>query len=184
MALSKGDWQAVDKLPLKVTIITTIKVMDVLHAENIPMPLEVDQWILSKKKAILKLAVMVMVFYNYRNRANEIINLLHVNHKGLKTDVIIAIKDLYLYEAEDVILSLYPDEILEIQYEMLETLAVIGSKKTLDFLEIEIRKQELKDLKLKMVYCCNSLDPERTDLFGSKDPDTQKMINHIRQIQI
>ncbi len=184
LALSKGDWQAVDKLPLKVTIITTIKVMDVLHTENIPMPQEVNQWIHSKNKAILKLAVMVMVFYNYRNKSAEIINLLHHKHIALKTDVIIAIRDLYLYEAEDVILSLYPDENLEIQLQMLETLSVIGSDKTLEFLEIKIAKQELKDLKLKMVYCLNSLDSERADLFGHKDPDTQKMINHIRQVQI
>ncbi|MTH14329.1 hypothetical protein [Flavobacterium sp. LC2016-01] len=184
LALSKGDWQAVDKLPLKVTIITTIKVMDVLHTENIPMPQEVNQWIYSKKKAVLKLAVMVMVFYNYRNKSAEIINLLHHKHLGLKTDVIIAIRDLYLYEAEDVILSLYPAETQEIQFQMLKTLSVIGSKKTLKFLEIEIEKQEIKDLKLKMVYCYNSLDPKRLELLGNKDADTQKMINHIRQIQI
>ncbi|MDQ6469377.1 hypothetical protein RB619_01890 [Flavobacterium sp. LHD-80] len=184
LALSKGDWQAVEKLPLKVTIITTIKVMDVLHSEKIPMPQEVDQWIYSKKKAVLKLAIMVMVFYNYRNKSAEIINLLHHKHLGLKTDVIIAIRDLYLYEAEDVILSLYPAEKLEIQFQMLKTLSIIGSQKTLDFLEIEIEKQELKDLKLKMVYCYNCIDPKSLEILGNRDADTQKMINHIRQVQI
>ncbi|WP_431244831.1 hypothetical protein ACQ9BO_11645 [Flavobacterium sp. P21] len=95
LALSKGNWLALDKIPLKVSRITTIKVMDVLHSENIPMPKDIDLWIHSKNKAILKLAVMTMVFYNYRNKSAEIIKLLNHEHKALRTDVIIAIRELF-----------------------------------------------------------------------------------------
>jgi len=184
LALSKGDWQAVDKLPVKASIITTIKVMDVLHTENIPIPPDIDLWIVSKNKAILKLAVMTMVYYNYRNKAAEIIKLLHHKHLGLKTDVIMAIRELYLDEAEQEMLELFYGETFKIKLEMLKTLAVIGSEKTIYFLKTEIFKQEVKDLKLQMVSSLNDLDPVGLDALGAQEADTQKMINHIRKLQL
>ncbi|MBF4463794.1 HEAT repeat domain-containing protein [Flavobacterium sp. LC2016-12] len=184
LALSKGDWQAVDKLRIKNSIITTIKVMDVLHSEKIPQPKQLDLWIQAKNPTILKLAVMTMVFYNYRNKAAEIIKLLHHEDKALKIDAITAIQDLFLIEAEDEILALFYNEPIEIQLEMLEALAEIGSKKTIDFLKIEIPKQEVKDLKLKMVCSLDSLDSEALNALGKKDSDTQKMINHNRKLEL
>lgn len=184
LSLTKGDWQAVDKLPIKISTITTIKVMDVLHTENIPLPAEIDLWIQSKNPTILKLAVMAMVFYNYRNKSAEIIKLLYHEDKALKIDVITAIQDLFLNEAEDDMLSLFYGEVLEIQREMLEALGVIGSDKTISFLKTEIKKQEIKDLKLKMVCALDNLDPIGLDALGKLDADTQKMINHNRKLEL
>lgn len=184
LALTKGDWQAVDKLPIKISIITTIKVMDVLHSENIPLPSHIDLWIQSKNPTILKLAIMTMVFYNYRNKSAEIIKLLHHEDKALKIDVIAAIKHLYLEEAEDEMLSMFYNEHIEIQLEMIEALAAIGSEKTIAFLKTEIPKQEIKDLKLKMVCSLDNLDSEVLNTLGKQDSDTQKMINHNRRLEL
>lgn len=184
LALTQGDWQAVDKLPVKISIITTIKVMDVLHNENIPLPPNIDLWIQSKNPTILKLAVMTMVFYNYRNKSAELIKLLHHEDKPLKIDVITAIQDLFLEEAEGEMLSLFYEEPIEIQLEMLEALAAIGSEKTITFLKNEIPKQETKDLKLKMVCSLDNLDQESLNILGKQDADTQKMINHNRKLEL
>ena len=184
LSLSKGDWQAVDSLPLKVSLLTTIKVMDVLHTQKIPMPEKVDVWITSGKKTVLKLAIMLMVFYNYRKKSAEIIALLKHEHIPLKKDVIIAIKDLYLEEAEDDLLLIFNTESIEIQLEILESLKVIGNEKTIEFLKKEIPIQESKDVKLKMVSSLDRLDNEALDKIGLLDIDTQKMINHIRKVPI
>jgi len=184
LALSKGDWQAVNKLPIQVSIITTIKVMDVLHSEKIPIPPNIDLWIQSENPTILKLAVMTMVFYNYRNKSAEIISLLHHEDKDLRIDVIIAIRDLYLFEAEDELLLLFETETLEIQLEILEALSAIGSEKTIGYLNIQIKKEAIKDLKLQMVCCLNTIDPSGLNVLGTQDSDTQKMINHIRKRQL
>lgn len=184
LILTKGDWQAVNKIPVKVSITTTIKIMDVLHSQNIPIPPEIDRWIQSDNPTILKLAVMTMVFYNYRNKSEEIIKLLNHENKSLRTDVIIAIRDLYLYEAEDELLRIFEDENIEIQLEILDALAVVGSEKTISFLNARIPKEEIKDLKLKMVSSLNNLDNSSLNQLGLQDPDTQKMINHIRKLQL
>ncbi|WP_291287636.1 HEAT repeat domain-containing protein [Flavobacterium sp.] len=184
LILTQGDWQAVNKIPVKVSITTTIKIMDVLHSQNIPIPPEIDHWIESDNPTILKLAVMTMVFYNYRNKSKEIIKLLRHENKSLRTDVIIAIRDLYLYEAEDDLLLQFEQENIEIQLEILDALAVIGSEKTISFLNTQIPKEETKDLKLKMVTALNNLDAVRLDQMGIADADTQKMINHIRKLQL
>lgn len=184
LILTKGDWQAVNKIPVKVSIATTIKVMDVLHSQNIPIPPEIDLWIQSDNSTILKLAVMTMVFYNYRNKSAEIIQLLHHEDKSLRTDVIIAIRDLYLYEAENELLTLFEKEDIDIQLEILDALAVIGSQKTISFLNTRIPQEEIKDLKLKMVSSLDNFDSISLDLLGLQDPDTQKMINHTRKLQL
>lgn len=184
LALSKGDWKAVGKVPIKRSIIATIKVMDVLHKEKIPQPAHLDLWIQSEDPMVLKLAVMAMVFYNYRNKSAEIIKLLYHENKALKIDVITAIQDLFLEEAEDDLLFLFYNEPIEIQLEILEALGVIGSEKTIAFFKIEIPKQEIKDIKLKMVHSLNNLDPVSLDLLGDQDADTQKMINHARKLEL
>lgn len=184
LALSKGDWQAVTKLQINISIITTIKVMDVLHREKIPIPSQIDLWIHSKNKTILKLALSTMVFYNYRNKSAEIIKLLHHEDKALKIDVITAIQDLFLEEAEEELISIFTNEPLEIQIEILDALAVVGSEKTIAFLSPRILQEEIKDIKLKMVYCLNNIAPQVLDTFGVLDPDTQKMINHTRKLQL
>lgn len=184
LALTKGDWKAVGKVPIKRSIIATIKVMDVLHKEKIPQPIHLDLWIQSEDPMVLKLAVMAMVFYNYRNKSAEIIKLLHHENKALKIDVITAIQDLFLEEAEDDLLFLFHNESLDIQLEILEALGVIGSEKTIAFLKIEIPKQQIKDIKLKMVCSLNNLDPAGLDLLGNQDADTQKMINHTRKLEL
>ncbi|MNX88884.1 hypothetical protein D3C86_1208740 [compost metagenome] len=158
--------------------------MDVLHREKIQQPAHLDLWIQSEDPLVLKLAVMTMVFYNYRNKSAEIIKLLHHEDKALKIDVITAIQDLFLEEAEDEMLSLFYNESIEIQLEMLEALAAIGSEKTIDFLKNEIPKQEIKDLKLKMVCSLDNLDREALNTLGKQDSDTQKMINHNRKLEL
>ncbi|MNF81676.1 hypothetical protein D3C84_639600 [compost metagenome] len=102
----------------------------------------------------------------------------------MKIDVITAIQDLFLEEAEDEMLSLFYNESIEIQLEMLEALAAIGSEKTIDFLKNEIPKQEIKDLKLKMVCSLDNLDREALNTLGKQDSDTQKMINHNRKLEL
>jgi hypothetical protein len=184
LALSKGDWQAINNIPVKVSIITTIKVMDVLHSEKIPIPPQIDLWIESENPTILKLAIMTMVFYNYTNKSAQIIKLLHHEDKALKIDVITAIQDLFLEEAEDELIKVFATESIEIQIEILDALAVVGSEKTIAFLKNEIEKQEIKDIKLKMVFCLNKLDSITLDALGAHDPDTQKMINHTRKLQL
>jgi hypothetical protein len=184
LALTKGDWQALDKIPVKVSIRTTIKVMDVLYSEKIPMPKDIDLWIQSQSTAILKLALMTMVFYNYRNKSAEIIKLLHHENTPLKIDVLNAIQNLFLAEAEDEILSLFHNESIEIQLEMLEALTSIGSEKTITFLKREIPKQEIKDVKLKMVSALDRLDDVALNNLGLQDSDTQKMINHNRKLAL
>ncbi|OHT45501.1 HEAT repeat domain-containing protein [Flavobacterium tructae] len=184
LILTKGDWQAVNKIPVKVSISTTIKIMDVLHSQNIPIPPDIELWIESDNPTILKLAVMTMVFYNYRNRSGDIIKLLKHENKNLRTDVIIAIRDLYLYEAEEDLLLQFKQESIELQLEILDALAIIGSEKTISFLNHQIPNEEIKDLKLKMVATLNDLDSVRIDVLGRQDSDTQKMINHIRELQL
>ncbi|MWB94723.1 hypothetical protein GON26_10135 [Flavobacterium sp. GA093] len=182
--LSKGDWQAVDTLPVKISILNTIKVMDIFHSKKIPMPENVVVWIASKNRTILKLAIMTMVFYNYRKNSAEIINLLHDEDISLKIDVIRAIRELFLEEAEAELLILFEREPLEIQLEILKTLKIIGSPKTIAFLRNRIINEPTKDLKLKMVTCLNQLDRNTVNSLGLLDQDTQKMIDHVRQLQI
>lgn len=184
LALSKGDWFAINKLPVKVSIITTIKVMDVLHSEKIPIPPDIDLWIESENPTILKLAVMTMVFYNYRNKSAQIIQLLNHEDKNLRIDAIIAIRDLYLFEAENELLALMETETIEIKLEILEALSAIGSEKTIEYLNAQIKKEEIKDLKLQMVCCLDNIDPTGLNALGAEDSDTQKMINHIRKLQL
>lgn len=184
LSITKGDWQAVDTLPVQISILNTIKVMDVFYHQRLPMPKNVNLWIESKNKTILKLAIMTMVFFNYRNRSKEIIDLLESDNIPLKIDVIIAIRELFLNEAEDKLLNHLEFENTEVQLEILKSLFVIGTQKTIDFLKNNINIESDNDLKLKMVKCLNKLDPKLLDQLALENTDTQKMIRHVRETRL
>nr|WP_315220902.1 HEAT repeat domain-containing protein [uncultured Flavobacterium sp.] len=182
LAISKGDWYAVNTLPPKISILNTIKMMDVLYHQKLPMPEEVNIWITSENKTILKLAIMTMVFYNYRNKSAAIISLLDNDDIMIKTDVIIAIRELFLNEAENKLIHHLEFETTNIQLEILNSLAIIGSEKTTDYLQNKMITEPDTDLKLAMVYCLNKLNPKLLNQLGLRDSDIEKMIRHTRKI--
>ena len=184
LSLSKNYMESFNELPSTISHLYTIKIMDLLHEKKFAIPKNIDQWIETNKNSITKLGLKIMTFYNYRNKASEIIAFLKNEDDSLKKEAIIAIRKLFLTEAKEDLTVLFNKVPIEIQLEILETLKVIGDKDIVSFLEHEIQIQTDKDLKLKAVDCLNEISKTALDKLSAADYDTMNMTKHVREIYL
>lgn len=184
LSLSKNYMESFNELPFTISHLYTIKIMDLLHEKKFPIPENIDQWIQTNNNSITKLGLKIMTFYNYRNKAAEIIALLYNKDGSLKKEAIIAIRKLFLTEAKEDLIVLFNKVSSEVQLEILETLKVIGDQEIVPFLEHEILRQIDKDLKMKAVDCLNEISKTALDKLSAADDETLNMSKHIREIYL
>ena len=184
LSLSKNYMESFNELPSTISHLYTIKMMDLLHEKKFPIPKNIDKWIETNNNSITKLGLKIMAFYNYRNKASEIIALLQNEDDSLIKEAVIAIRKLFLTEAKEDLAVLFNKASIEIQLEIIETLKVIGDKDIVSFLEHEIQIQTDKDLKLKAVDCLNEISKTALDKLSAADYDTMNMTKHVREIYL
>ena len=180
ISLTNGDMSIFNEFPNKLSLLNTIKIMDIYHDRKLPIPKNIDDWIMSTNSSIIQLGIKTMVFYNYLNKSKEIIELIEYSDEVIAREAVIAIRDLYLFEAEDDLIKIYNTSSLDLKFEILMSLKIIGKQKAIMFLKNEINTYSDLDLRLKAVDCLNELQSAELDLMVFKDPDLEKMILHVR----
>jgi hypothetical protein len=180
ISLSEGYHEDFQDLPEDISFLNTIKLMDILHEKKIPIPKNIDSWIANKNISIKKLGIKTMVFYNYKNAASDIIKLLQYPNDSLKLEVIIAVRKLFLREAETDLIQAYTELSFALQLETLTTLNVIGFEKSKNFIKQLILNEQNIDLKLKAVESLYQLDPNSLAEIAALDNDIEKMVKHVK----
>ena len=103
---------------------------------------------------------------------------------SLKKEAIIAIRELFLIEAKEDLLSIFDKVSTEIKLEIIISLKVIGDETIIPFLENVILKETNKNLKLSAIECLNEFDKRALDLITLNDLETSNMVKHVREIYI
>lgn len=184
ISLTENHMESFLELSSGISQLNMIKIMDILHEKKIPIPKNIDQWLLTTNASVIKLGLKIMVYYNYRSSAKEIIELIQLEDNSVKKEALIAIRELFLIEAKEDILRLFDQVTPELKIEILDTLKVIGDESMLSFLENIISYETNKDLKLKAVDCLNEIDKTGLDVLATQNNDTSKMTKHVRAIYI
>ena len=184
ISLSENFTESFEFLMSGVSHLNMIKIMDIVHERRIATPKNIDEWIESNNDSVTRLGLKIMVFYNYRNRANEIITLIKNENESIKKEAIIAIRELFLIEAKEDLLSIFDKVSTEIKLEIIISLKVIGDETIIPFLENVILKETNKNLKLSAIECLNEFDKRALDLITLNDLETSNMVKHVREIYI
>lgn len=111
----------------------------------------------SKKTSILLLGLKIAAHESNGNDTNAIIQLLSYKSNTVKKEALITIKKLRLQEAEATLLSLFEQFTPQLQEQSLQTLEVIGSKNTIDYLQDRMSFFESSELKNSATYCLETL---------------------------
>ncbi len=180
ISLTDGDMSVFNEFPNKLSLLNTIKIMDIYHERKLPVPKNIDNWIDSNNVSIILLGIKTMVFYNYLKKSKEIIALINHEDDSIKKEAIIAIRELCLYEAEGDLIKIFNTVNPQIKFEILNTLKNIGKQKSIMFLKNEINIESNLDLKLKAVECLNDLHNAALDIMSIQDSEVDKMTSHVR----
>jgi hypothetical protein len=164
----------------QITIAEEINIMDILHQKKTKIPTNLNQWITSENDSIIKLGIKLMMFYNYTNENETIVKLLKHNNKSVRYEAITAVKFLFIYEAESVLIEQFANEDTQNKLEIFNTLSGIGMTDSEDFLAHLLENKTDENIKLEAVYCLNKINSHYFEDHFSNNEDVQKMVKHVK----
>ena len=148
----------------EISSVNEYKAVDVFYMKHAPIPKNIDRWLDAANDSIVILGIKVMVFYNYIGAAEKMITLLkHPNNRVL-VEAIIAIRELYLLDAEEQLQLVFRDNNTIVQTEILKSLAVIGTEKTVSFISELVLDESIGDnVKLESLRTLKAVDHTNYD---------------------
>ena len=129
---------------------------------------------------MIKLGIKLMIFYNYTNDNETILKLLTHENKSVRFEAITAIKFLYIYEAEPVLIEQFKNEDTQNKLEIFNTLSDIGTTNSEHFIAQLLENKTDENIKLDAVYCLNKINANYFDSHFLDNEDVQKMIKHVK----
>lgn len=164
----------------KIDIADEINIMDILHQKKTKIPNNLGQWIKSDNLSIVKLGIKLMVFYNYTNDNENILKLLIHSDHSIRFEAISAVKFLYIYEAEPILIEQFKNEDTQNKFEIFNTLSEIGMGDSEHFIAQLLENKTDENIKLEAAYCLNKINPNYFDEHFLDNDDVRKMVKHIK----
>ncbi|WP_281321775.1 HEAT repeat domain-containing protein [Flavobacterium aestivum] len=164
----------------QITIAEEIKIMDILHQKKTKIPTNLSQWIHSDNASIIKLGLKLMMFYNFTNDNEAIVELLRHEDELVRLEAISAINFLYIHEAEPILIEQFHQEDTQNKLEIFNTLAVIGTTDSENFIAGLLKDKTIENNKLDAVYCLHKINSEYFNVHFQDDYDVQKMVKHVK----
>lgn len=163
-----------------IKIADEINIMYILHHKKTKIPSNLSQWIKSENISIVKLGIKLMAFYNYTNDNDSIIKLLKHKDESIRYEAITAVRFLFIYEAEPVLIEQFKNEDTANKLEILNTLSAIGMKDSEQFIAQLLKNKTDENIKLEATYCLNKINANYFNEHFQDNDDVQKMIKHIK----
>lgn len=144
-----------------------------------------SHWLNSPNKDVVVFCIQMIGRFRQRESIKTLLVLLKNPDQRIKLAVIRAIRQLSATEGEDSLLEIYPLENLTIKSEILKTLEIIGSSKSVPVLE-KIIRQPIEDypVSIQAVRSLLSIHSNGEQLietiFNQSGPQLQLVIRHAR----
>lgn len=164
----------------QITISEEINIMDILHQKKTKIPTNLSQWITSENDTIIKLGIKLMMFYNFTNENENIIKLLKHNNESVRYDAIAAVKFLFIYEAESILIEQFKYEETQNKLEIFNTLSGIGMTDSENFISQLLENKTDENIKLEAVICLNKINSHYFDDHFLDNQDVQNMVKHAK----
>lgn len=133
------------------------KLENLFYIQKYPYNGNIDFWLKAKKTSILLLGLKIAAHESVGNDTNAIIQLLSNKSNTVKNEALITIKKLHLHEAETKILSVLNQYTPQLQDQSLQTLKVIGTNKTIAYIQNRMSYFDNIELKNTAADCLETL---------------------------
>lgn len=180
ISLTSKKLDFLSEYPYEISLIDELKVMDLLYNKKFPIPKNIKDWITAQNPSIVKLGIRFMVYYNYTVEKEALLELLKSENKMIRREVIIALGELYLFEAESQLIESFASEEIENKIAILQTLAVIGSQQSVLFIDDYLHRSINPATKLEAVRTLDTLDPSYLKSNFKENFEIIKIKKHVK----
>lgn len=180
IALTSDKLNFLIDYPETLSLTSEIKIMDILHSRKPPMPTNLKDWIHSPNPSIVKLGVKFMVYYNFTITREDVIRLLNSNAEMIRTEVIVAARNIYIEDAEQILISQFHLEEKKNKIEILTSLGAIGTEVSEGFLSRLLVDTADIDIKLAAVYSLNAINEGYFEKAFTDNEEVMDMVEHVK----
>jgi hypothetical protein len=166
--------------PKSILMAGEINIMNIVHQKKPPIPGNLKDWIHSENPLIVRLAIKLMVFYNYTNENQSIITHLKSDDAKIRHEAIIAVRQLFIFDTERILIEQFDNEDKKNKIEILNTLTATGGDYSEEFMLSLLTKSIDSDIKLKAVESISTINPTYFETNFNKNTEMIKMIKHVK----
>lgn len=180
IALTSDKLNFLMDYPENLSLTSEIKIMDILHSRKPPMPTNLKDWIHSPNPSIVKLGVKFMVYYNFSIPKEDVIRLLNFESEIIRREVIIATRNLYIEDAEEILINQFTLEEKKNKVEILTSLGAIGTEVSEQFLSQLLLQTADVDIKLAIIYSLNAINEDYFESSFTDNAEVMSMTKHVK----
>lgn len=187
ISLSDEKFDVLDNYKYNISKSDEIKILDIIYRKKSNVPKNINKWLNSKNDSIVIIAIKLIVRFRHKQDISleKISYLLKSENNLVRKEVILAIRELVMFEANEILIEHFKVETnIRNKISVIKTLNVIGTSENITFLSSLLNEHENLelDLKLEIVNFINKTDASffNNFKFNNKEKNTelQKMIAH------
>lgn len=178
--LSDEKFELLANYQKKISQADELKILDIIHQKKAPLPNNIENWIKSNNSSVVSLSIKLMVQYRTLLTLTQISYLLENEDTIVRKETLLAIRSLYIIEANDLLLEYYlKEKNKRNKISSLKTFQIIGDSETLKFFSGILLFEKDLEIKFEMVKCMNIIDPAFFKNFKNGNEEENNVINKI-----
>lgn len=187
ISLSDEKFDVLDNYKYTISKSDEVKILDIIYRKKSNIPKNVNNWLNSKNDSIVIIAIKLIVRFRHKHDISleQISYLLGSENQSVRKEVILAIRELVMFEANEILIQHFTKETnIRNKISIVKTLNVIGTSENIGFMSVLLKEDENLelDLKLEIVNFINKTDATFFQNFKfnkeEKNIELQKMIAH------
>ncbi len=187
ISLSDEKFDVLDNYKYTISKSDEVKILDIIYRKKSNIPKNINNWLKSKNDSIVIIAIKLIVRFRHKQDLSleQISFLLSSENQAVRKEVILAIRELVLFEANEILIHHFKSETnIRNKISIIKTLNVIGTTENICFMSSLLNEDENLelDLKLEIVNFINKMDATFFNNFKfkkeEKNIELQKMIAH------
>ncbi len=180
ISLSDEKFDILNNYQDKISKADEMKILDLIYEKKSTIPDTIFDWLTNKNNSIVILAIKLIVRYRETFNIDQIKSLLNNEDIMVRKAIILAVRELYIIEANDVLIEKYSTETnIQNKISILKTLGVIGDKETIGFVSKLIHDEKQMPIKFEIISCINKIDLDFFKNYKVIDPIEKNIINQI-----
>lgn len=180
ISLSDEKFDILNNYPDKISKADEMKILDLIYEKKSTIPDTIFDWLRNKNNSIVILAIKLIVRYRETFNIEQIKSLLNNEDVLVRKAIIQAIRELYIIEATDLLMTKYSSETnIQNKISILKTLGIIGDKETIGFASKLIHDEKQMPIKFEIISCINKIDLDFFKNYKVIDPAEKMIINQI-----
>ena len=135
-----------------------LKILDTIKKKKLKIPTNIQDWLYSENPSLVLLTVKMITYFNHLESGPALLELLRSPDEEVRRNVIIAIRQLFMVQAEALLLDIFDSESNPNQIEIIKTLAVIGSSATEEFLGLLVELSQNREIKIETMKALKEMN--------------------------